>query len=562
MIINTTYKNMKWIKSRNKFVNEAKLRDIISQKQKEVISKVSSWGERFLDYEEVDPTDKIKQGKWKLSEEDKRLVLGAFFTANLDVVYKVFENLPDKFIEALNESVDLNLLKSDDKWEKILNNFDIKKPSINQISVLTDPIFRKISVTETMASEVILRDENGRPIPGEDGRPQKVQKEPGKIVYSKNLVNINSFLDDFNRCFPDSKVEPSDLQSGDIARLVSKSREDFSGERYQVEVDIYGRDMYLSIQHKATDILNMSISRFYSSCQNLYSGGYREKLLGNVFDPNSIPAFLLFDSSIHNERGEHISDILPVSRMMIRNIESFDDKKEPQIFFDRAYPDRMKDLFGKIIEKYSGNVENYTGGDYLFTPDLPEEESIPTPYMDRLSLRAGKYIGANATKMYLSGTYDWSKVKISPKAKIKEIIIETTSLPENFFEIPLTPEWVKFKFINIKTAEAFKNIKVKSIAFDKCKLNNNVLKSFKDELGLNKIQINACIISDLNLSELGELEELHLIYTIDPSELSKAIEGVKVKSLHLSGDLVSENKELIKSLRSKGVKIQIVGPVI
>ena len=182
--------------------------------------------------------------------------------------------------------------------------------------------------------------------------------------------------------------------------------------------------------------------------------------------------------------------------------------------------------------------------------------------MDRLSLRTGKYIGANATRMYLSGTYDWTKVKISPKAKIKEIIIETTSLPANFFEIPLTPEWVKFKFINIKTAEPFKNIKVKSLAFDKCKLNNNVLRSFKDELGLNKIQINACTISDLNLSELGELEELHLIYTLDPSDFSKAIEGLKVKSLHLSGDLVSENKELIKSLKSKGVKIQIVGPVI
>ena len=135
MIINTTYKNMKWIKSRNKFVNEAKLRDVISQKQKDVISKISSWGERFLDYEEIDPTDKIKQGKWKLSEEDKREVLGKFFTADLDVVYRVFENLPEKFVLALNESVDLNLLKSDDKWEKILNNFDIKKPSINQISV-------------------------------------------------------------------------------------------------------------------------------------------------------------------------------------------------------------------------------------------------------------------------------------------------------------------------------------------------------------------------------------------------------------------------------------------
>ena len=61
---------------------------------------------------------------------------------------------------------------------------------------------------------------------------------------------------------------------------------------------------------EATDILNMSVSRFYSSCQNLYSGGYRDQVIGNVFDPNSIPAFLLFDSSIHNRKGEHISDTL------------------------------------------------------------------------------------------------------------------------------------------------------------------------------------------------------------------------------------------------------------
>ena len=80
-------------------------------------------------------------------------------------------------------------MKSDIKWEKILNNFDISKPTINQISVLTDPIFRKVSVSETQASEFILRDETGRPIMGEDGRPQKVKKEPGEVVYSKNLTN-------------------------------------------------------------------------------------------------------------------------------------------------------------------------------------------------------------------------------------------------------------------------------------------------------------------------------------------------------------------------------------
>jgi len=555
---------MKWIKSRQKFIlEEAKLRDVLSPKQKKEVS--ARWAEKYLDYEEIDATENIKQGKWKLSEEDKRAVLGKFLTADLDNVFRIFEELPVKFVESLNASVDLDLLKSDSKWEKILNNFDISKPTINQISVLTDPIFRKISVGETQASEVILRDETGRPIMGEDGRPQKVRKEPGEIVYSKNLTNINAFVEDFNRCFLDSTVNSASFTSGDISRLVSKSREDFSGEGYQVEVDIYGRDMYLSIQHKAKDILNMSISRFYSSCQNLYTGGYREKLLGNVFDPNSIPAFLLFDSSIHNERGEHISDILPVSRMMIRSIESFDTKVESQIFFDRAYPDRMKDLFGKIIEKYSGNKENYKDGRYLFTPDLPDEEAsnLSTPYMDRLGLERGKYIGVNADKIYLSNSFDWSKTKISPKAKIKEVVIETASVPKNFFDLAFTPDWVKFKFISILSAEPFRNFKTTSIAFDKCKFNNSVLLDFKKNIpDLKKIQINACEIKDLVLSSLDGIDELHLIYTLDPSDLEKALQGVNVKKLVLSGDLVSENKDYIKSLRSQGVKIEIVGPVI
>jgi len=555
---------MRWIKSRQKFIlEEAKLRDVLLPKQKKEVA--ARWAEKYLDYEEIDATENIKQGKWKLSEEDKRAVLGKFLTADLDNVFRIFEELPAKFVEVLNASVDLDLLKGDSKWEKILNNFNISKPTINQISVLTDPIFRKISVSETQASEFILRDETGRPIMGEDGRPQKVKKEPGEVVYSKNLTNINAFVEDFNRCFTDSTVNASSFTSGDISRLVSKSREDFSGEGYQVEVDIYGRDMYLSIQHNAKDILNMSISRFYSSCQNLYTGGYREKVLGNVFDPNSIPAFLLFDASIHNGRGEHISDTLPVSRMMIRNIESFDTKVEPQILFDRAYPDRMKDLFSKMIEKYSGNEENYKDGKYLFTPDLPDEEAsnMSTPYMDILGIERGKYIGVNADKIYLSNSFDWSKTKISPKARIKEVVIETTIVPENFFDLPFTPDWVKFKFISILSAEPFRNFKTTSIAFDKCKFNNSVLLDFKKNIpDLKKIQINACEIKDLVLSKLDGIDELHLIYTLDPSDLEKALEGVNVKKLILSGDLVSENKDYIKSLRSQGVKIEIVGPVI
>ena len=109
--------------------------------------------------------------------------------------------------------------------------------------------------------------------------------------------------------------------------------------------------MYLSINHNAKDILNISISRFYSSCQHLYSGGQRNKLIGNVFDPNTCPAFLIFDAPIYNSSGELISEQLPLTRMLVRNIETWNPNDDPQIFFDRAYPDRTKDLFGKIIEK-------------------------------------------------------------------------------------------------------------------------------------------------------------------------------------------------------------------
>jgi hypothetical protein len=115
---------MKWIKSRQKFIlEEAKLRDVLLPKQKKEVA--NRWAEKYLDYEEIDATENIKQGKWKLSEEDKRAVLGKFLTADLDNVFKIFEELPVKFVEVLNASVDLDLLKSDSKWEKILNNFNI-----------------------------------------------------------------------------------------------------------------------------------------------------------------------------------------------------------------------------------------------------------------------------------------------------------------------------------------------------------------------------------------------------------------------------------------------------
>jgi len=49
-----------------------------------------------LEYEEVEPTENIIQGKWKLSEEDKNSVLGHFFGSDMSVVFSTFDSLPEK----------------------------------------------------------------------------------------------------------------------------------------------------------------------------------------------------------------------------------------------------------------------------------------------------------------------------------------------------------------------------------------------------------------------------------------------------------------------------------
>lgn len=558
---------MKWIKTRFNFLSEeAKIKDVILPVQSKEVKRI--WGEKWLELEEIEPTQKIKQGKWKLSEEDKIKVFNRFFQVDLNEIYKKFEALPDNLNEIINKALDTKPLEkeySKDQILRLFNDFDIKKPTINQVSFFFTNIFKKISVGESRQDEVIMRDETGRPINDEEtGRPMKRKREEGEIIFSNNLVNIVSFLQDFNTLFPDKTVNFQDFSSGDISRLISSSREDFSGDEYIVEIDVYSKDLYLSINHNPKDILNMSISRFYSSCQHLYSGGWRERLLSNVFDPNSIPAFLVFDSPI-TQVDQIISESLPLSRMMIRNIETPERKEEPILFFDRAYPDRMKELFTEIVEKYSGNKETTESvRNYLFTPDIPTDLSLREPYMDNLQLVQGKYIGKNTTSLHLTMNFDWSTVLVSPSANIKEIVIQTVNLPSNLLEIPFKLNWVKFQYLKLNDLTSFSNIDTKSFAFDKCKISDKTIESLS-EFDVKNLSFISCKINNLDLSDLQELDTLELLFTIDSDNLESVLSSVKIKNkLVLSSDLVSDkkNKELVNELKKKGLKIEIIGPRI
>jgi len=555
---------MKYIKDREKFLNEAKLRDVIFARQAKEVSRI--WGEKFLDYEEVTPTDKIKQGKWKLSDEDKNRVLGKFFDCDMTAVTAIFDSINDKFAQVLSQSINLDLIR-DEKFKIIATDLNIKNPSIDQIAILFDAIFRKIAVSETMATEIIQKGEDGRPLKDEGGNMIKVAKAKGELIFSNNLVNIKTFVDDFNRCFPEDKIS-ANFEERNIQRVRSAASIDENRD-FEVDFKIFDKDMYLSINHNPKDILNMSISKFYASCQHLYSGGYREQILGNVFDPNSIPAFLTFETPIYWNK-EKISDQLPLSRMVIRNIETFDAQEESKIFFDRAYPDRMKEIFGEMMEKYSEikqTADENSRITYIFTPDVDSEDRVRDPYMDRVSLQRKPYIGKNTKTLYLNRMHDWSNVKIAPDAKIKELIIETTDIPEDLTKVPLSPDWVKFKYLTINTLSNFDKIKTDSIAFDKCKLDTSVLDEMNTvNANIKKLQIVSCdLTGELGFSQFKNLEELHIVYTLDTiEELKDLTENLGIKKLVLSGDLIKdkESKAQVNQLKQRGIKVEIVGPVI
>jgi hypothetical protein len=559
---------MKWIKTRKQWLNEAKIRDVILPRQaKELASK---WGDKYLDYEEIEPTDKIVQGKFKLEEEDRIKALSAFFDCDMGAIMKFFSSLPDKLNSVISESIDPKLLKEEEAT--VMNEFNIQSPTVDQIVFLYESVFRKLDINQTRASEMIQKDENGRPVRDEGGNMIKIQKNPGDPIFTNNLVNINSFIDDYNRCYQEDSVDASGFTMRSISQLRNLAKENHNRD-YKYEYNIFGRDLYLEINHNPKDILNMSISKFYASCQHLYTGGYREQLLGNVFDPNSIPAFLVFDTPIvwNNEK---ISDKLPLSRMMIRNIESFEEGASTKTYFDRAYPDRMKDgqfgdVFSEIVTKYTGMKSvNQSEVRYLFTPDVSDDDSeVRDPYMDRLRIDRGKFIGVNTKTLYLNRVYDWSRVKISPKAKIKEVIIETTDIPENFLEIPMDLEWVKFKFLKIKTLNGFDKVKTGQIAFDKCKFDAKFIDEMaKAKPDIKKLQIiSSDITGDLQLSQFEKLEELHLVYTLDSlDETLEAVSNTQIKKLVISGDLVSgENgKQMLQDIRRKGIRVETIGPVI
>lgn len=559
---------MKWIKTRKKFLNEAKIGDVILPSQKKEV--IRTFGEKWLDMEEITATEHITQGEWELSKEDKFKVLNVLFGCDVEEAQKQYTDLPEEFISAVNESLS-HLEGADDsrdenikRAKEALSELNLKDVGIDEMIALNYPILRKLS-NETGKAEMIQKDDAGRPVMGEDGRPIKIAKEVGEPVFEKNLINLESFRQEYNKYY--DKVE-RDFNSRPLQLIINVVKQDHNSD-YRTSYKLFNKPVHLKISHNPKDILNMSISKFYQSCQHLYTGGYRTQVLGNVFDPNSIPAFLVVKTPIYNG-DDLLSEQLPIARAMVRYLDGFSKTDKPAFFFDRTYPDRLREVMYEIITKYSGmestGTQKNTGpvSRYTYSPDLPAQsvKDIPSPYQDSLGLDQKTYIGVNTKRLSTSMT-GFKGMIISKNARVEELIVDSPDVPDALFDLPLKLNWIKFKFIDIKKMPKMEKFDCKSFAFDKCRFTNadlaNVVAANPE---MEKLQLTSCEVDDLNLSGLS-VDELQLIYTTT-QPLAQVLGDVKVKKLVISGDLLSdkENKDFVQGLKKSGVKVETVGLVI
>lgn len=196
--------------------------------------------------------------------------------------------------------------------------------------------------------------------------------------FSNNKSGIGTFLKISSKAFPE-------LNNLDVNSIINDKH--FVGLRdpiinYQTNLrEITDAKLYLYISDKPDDKLRMSISLFYDSCQNLYTGGdvgtqYNKKLLSNVFDENSKVAYLMFLSPFRDKNGNS-HPFSSIARTIIRVND------QGGVMFDKVYPNDMEDILYTIIEDKTGLVNVGQKGDVYHYKGI----GLPTPYMDKYKIK-------------------------------------------------------------------------------------------------------------------------------------------------------------------------------
>ena len=321
----------------------------------------------------------------------------------------------------------------------------------------------------------------------------------------------------------------------------------------------------------------MSASKFYTSCQDLYrETSYNDQIVANVFDKNSKVCYIIFDTPYYltdnyEDEKQKVSEFLPICWNIIRLVKD-------SLYFDKTYPQRMAKVIERLITDYTG-MTNEEDNSTIYQPnididiDFNDEEYLAAPYMDRLNLTSNLVnIGLN-TKYFLANPNTVNKI-IANKIKIEK----DNSVIKLCIDIPSYDDLLKFyktddisdifpKLSRIETLAPEKYEDILSYnnticlyrAINTQNILNDIVKKDKDYL--NILEITSCDDSDIpmpDISDLKELMEIDIIFSY--KILSQSLLNLpKLKIIRISRNVERFNRDLIKSLRDKKIKIEVVG---
>ena len=556
---------MKWIKRRKDFLSEAKIGEVISKKQAEVVAK--RWGKKYLDYEQIEPNPEIKsiQGTWKLTPEQKYQVLDLFFRTDVRKAEQTFENLPAEFVRQVSAGLNHVVESEDGREVEIIaelmkDGIDFGNIGIDEIAALTYNVLPRIDVKTTVSNKRMVRDEDGIPIKGEDGQFQFEEKQVGEFEYYSGVYNLNSFAKDYDECMKklgrEDQIVNRNFSSVEIGSIKNMLALDVKG--HQADIKVFHKDAYVSILHDPQDILNISVSKFYASCQEFYGGSQVRSLLSNVFDPNSAPAFIYLDSPVYNNEGERIADKLPLARFFIRTIEMPSETKG--LFFDRVYPQRMAEFENEgiyeIVETVAGitklldvNDEDAKAAVYVYSPDISHDDSLDTSYQDTIrNIRHKKAIGINCRFLDITAGSDWSDVIVRENNKIETMVISTPNVPPNLFDLNYNLEKLTIVNIDISEMPDLAKFGTGNITLNDCRTSMSALREGLKDVELKRLALRNCDVEGMSFEGMT-MDELALESDTDGRGLAEVIGDARINKLTISDHLLmdQENADFLKA---------------
>lgn len=380
------------------FINEA-LKDEIPKHYKDLIKDMH--GSKILNKEVPVHTDKIPNVKIEITDEK--------YLNNISEVIKdgVEKNICDEFFlsDLYKKIVDIKLFH---------NGKEIFYSNKNHIKLL-------------FSNEINLPD-------------MKVNLPNNEYQISKNKSNIVKFLSYFNR------LKGTDYSINDDKRI--KGLMTFLGDYENNLNNLKNDKLYLYITDKSYDKLNMSLSKYYDSCQNIYDGTHKIQLLANVFDPNTKVAYIISETPFYDKKGNKVN-YSPLYRCLIRYDENSD-----KTMFDVAYPKINTNPIYSIIEEYT-DLKNEKINAYTYKV----KEDLPKSYMDSVKSISDIDLTPAEIKKMIRKEFPKSKITVVNKDEIMVDGAEYCLTSEkDVYNRKYDDTFERFQDIVLDNREEFKNM--------------------------------------------------------------------------------------------------------